>query len=213
MPDLSSLSNMFSAISDTDITTALSDALTSTLALSLLALSTLYTLTLSPTPPTPAFSLDYILHILSFLFPPLPYLYSFLLSYILSLFAISHPSASTSAATCLIIAAWYTVLYTLSALNSRFGYGAAKRVIWSNQVAVVTGGAGGLGWLMARLLQLKGAEVVVWDVREPDEWDEAEGGGVKWMKVDVGDADAVEKAYKRVCDEVCRLIFSSSLFS
>lgn len=53
----------------------------------------------------------------------------------------------------------------------------------------------------------------MWDVREPDEWDEAEGGGVKWMKVDVGDADAVEKAYKRVCDEVCRLIFSSSLFS
>lgn len=47
----------------------------------------------------------------------------------------------------------------------------------------------------------------MWDVREPDEWAEADEGGVKWMKVDVGDAAAVEKAYQRVCDEVCRLRF------
>lgn len=189
----------------------MSDSLTPTLLLSLLLPSTLYLLTLSPTPPTPAFSLDYLLHISSFLFPPLPYLYSFLLSYILSLYSISHPSAPDSAPTCLIIAVWYTFLYCLSALNTRLGYGAAKPVIWSNQIAVVTGGAGGLGWLMARLLELKDAEVVVWDVREPDEWAEAEEGGVKWMKVDVGDADAVEKAYKWVCDEVCRLCFSCIL--
>ena len=45
----------------------------------------------------------------------------------------------------------------------------------------------------------------MWDVREPDEWAEDDEGGVKWMKVDVGDADAVEKAYRRVCDEVCRV--------
>lgn len=85
--------------------------------------------------------------------------------------------------------------------------------MWREQVAVVTGGAGGLGWLMAKLLELKGAEVVVWDVREPDERAEADEGGVKWMGVDVGDVDAVEKAYKRVCDEVCRFFLFCSVYS
>lgn len=75
-------------------------------------------------------------------------------------------------------------------------------MIWREQIAVVTGGAGGLGWLVAKILELKGAEVVVWDIRAPEEWDEQEGG-VKWYKVDVGDADAVETAYQRVVEEVC----------
>jgi len=66
---------------------------------------------------------------------------------------------------------------------------------------------------MAKLLELKGAEVVVWDVREPDEWAEADEGGVRWMSVDVGDVDAVEKAYKRVCDEVCRFSLFWSIYS
>ncbi|KEQ74260.1 NAD(P)-binding protein [Aureobasidium namibiae CBS 147.97] len=181
---------------------ALSEVLTPTLLTSLTILSIFYPLTLSPTPPTPTLSLDYCLHVLSFLFPPLPYLYSFALSYILSLHAINHPTTVTSALTCFIIAVWYTSLYTLSALNTRLGNGRSRAVVWREQIAVVTGGAGGLGWLMAKLLELRGAEVVVWDVREPDEWAGADEGGVRWMSVDVGDVDAVEKAYKRVCHEV-----------
>jgi NAD(P)-dependent dehydrogenase (short-subunit alcohol dehydrogenase family) len=92
-------------------------------------------------------------------------------------------------------------------------------LVWSNQIAVITGGAGGLGWLIAKILELKGVGVVVWDVKAPDEWSESEEeeGGVKWMQVDVGDADAVEKAYGEVVRDVgsvvsffCLTIFSIS---
>ena len=87
-------------------------------------------------------------------------------------------------------------------------------MIWDRQIAVVTGGAGGLGFLIAKILELKGVEVVVWDIRAPDEWDETEEaeGGIKWMKVDVGNAEEVEVAYKKVVDQVCRSFFFLSQF-
>jgi hypothetical protein len=178
----------------------LSDALTPSLLTILLTLSILYLLTLSLHPSTPTFSLDYTLHILSFLFPPLPYIYSILLSYILCLFILN----STPTPTPFLLCFWYTLLYSLSTLNTRLGNGAPRPLIWTEQIAVITGGAGGLGWLIAKILELKGVEVVVWDVKAPQEWseDEEEEGGVKWMEVDVGDAHAVEKAYKEVVRDV-----------
>jgi hypothetical protein len=66
--------------------------------------------------------------------------------------------------------------------------------------------------LIAKILELKGVGVVVWDVKAPDEWSESEEdeGGVKWMKVDVGDADAVEKAYGEVVRDVGSVVSFSS---
>lgn len=81
-------------------------------------------------------------------------------------------------------------------------------MVWSDQVAVVTGGAGGLGWLVAKLLELKGAEVAVWDVKAPEEWNEHdESEGIKWYKVDVGNAEEVDSAYKKVQKDVRRGCF------
>jgi hypothetical protein len=190
-----------------NLSTTLSETLTPTLYTTLLTLSITFLLTRSPHPSSPSFSLDYTLHLLSFLFPPLSYIYSLLTSYTLCLLTLSKPLSLTPTILCF----WYTLLYTLSALNTRYGHGAAKKVVWREQIAVVTGGAGGLGWLVAKVLELKGAEVVVWDVRAPDEWDGQEGG-VKWFKVDVGDADAVETAYRRVVEEVCRPVFSLQFY-
>jgi NAD(P)-dependent dehydrogenase (short-subunit alcohol dehydrogenase family) len=182
-----------------NISTTLSTTLTPTLYTTLLTLSILYILTLSPHPSSPSFNLDYIFHLLSFLFPPLSYIYSLALSYTLCLLTLSKPLSLTPPILCV----WITFLYTLTALNTHFGHGAPRRVVWREQIAVVTGGAGGLGWLIAKILELKGAEVVIWDIQAPNEWTEEEGG-VKWYKVDVGDADAVETAYQRVVKEVCR---------
>jgi hypothetical protein len=189
--------------------TTLSEPFTPTLLTTLLILTTLYILTLSPHPLTPTFSLDYTLHILFFLFPPLPYIYSLLLSYTLCLFTLN----STPTATPFILCFWYTFLYSASALNTRLGNGSTRPLVWSNQIAVITGGAGGLGWLIAKILELKGVEVVVWDVKAPEEWseDQEDEGGVKWMQVDVGDADAVEKAYGEVVRDVRRPSFSSDI--
>ncbi|THX85105.1 NAD(P)-binding protein [Aureobasidium pullulans] len=177
------------------LTTDILSLFTPSTTILLLSISTLYSITLSPHPHTPSFSLDYLLHLTSILFPPLPYIYFLAISYILTLLAISKPIHATP----FLIAVWYTILYGIRALNTRFGNGKARKVVWGQQIAVVTGGAGGLGWMIAEVLERKGCGVVVWDVKKPDEWTENEDEeGIRWYKVDVGDAEAVEKAYEKV---------------
>ncbi|KAH0339763.1 NAD(P)-binding protein, partial [Aureobasidium melanogenum] len=170
-----------------------------TFLLTLLSLTILYFLTLSPLPTTPSLSLDYLLHLTRIVFPPLGHIYSLCIGYTLSILVIN--SAVPLAP--IVVAVWYTLLYATTALNTRLGHGKARKVVWSDQIAVVTGGAGGLGWLVARLLQLKGAEVVVWDIKAHEEWNEDDDDeGIKWYKVDVGDAEEVDAAYKKVQNDL-----------
>ncbi|KAG9686970.1 NAD(P)-binding protein, partial [Aureobasidium melanogenum] len=170
-----------------------------TFLLTLLALSLLYFLTLSPLPTTPSLSLDYLLRLTRIFFPPLGHIYSLCIGYTLSILVVN----SAVPAAPIVVVVWYTLLYATTALNTRLGHGKAKKVVWSEQIAVVTGGAGGLGWLVARLLQLKGAEVVVWDIKAPEEWNEDDDDeGIKWYKVDVGDAEEVDAAYKKVQNDL-----------
>ncbi|KAG9944919.1 NAD(P)-binding protein, partial [Aureobasidium melanogenum] len=167
--------------------------------LTFLALSLLYFLTLSPLPTTPSLSLDYLLRLTRIFFPPLGHIYSLCIGYTLSILVTN----SAVPVAPIVVAVWYTLLYATTAFNTRLGHGKAKKVVWSEQIAVVTGGAGGLGWLVARLLQLKGAEVVVWDVKAPEEWNEDDDDeGIKWYKVDVGDAEEVDAAYKKVQNDL-----------
>ncbi|KAI5243416.1 NAD(P)-binding protein [Aureobasidium subglaciale] len=157
----------------------------------------LYTLTLSPLPSTPASSLDYLLHLASFLFPPIQFIWSCALGSFLSYLAI----AKTPSYLPFALATWYTLLYSLSAINTRVGNGKARKLVWNQQIAVITGGAGGLGWLVAKILELKGVSVAVWDVKAPEE-SEREEGGVQWYRVDVTDVQEVEKAWQRVKDDL-----------
>lgn len=170
----------------------------------LLSLTILYFLTLSPLPATPSLSLDYLLRLTRIFFPPLGHIYSLCIGYTLSILVIN----SAVPVAPIVVAVWYTLLYATTALNTRLGHGKAKKVVWGEQIAVVTGGAGGLGWLVARLLQLKGAEVVVWDIKAPEEWNEDDDDeGIKWYKVDVGDAEEVDAAYKKVQNDVRSTLF------
>ncbi|CAD0115055.1 unnamed protein product [Aureobasidium uvarum] len=171
--------------------------------LTLIPLSLLYTLTLSPLPSSPAFSLDYLLHLCRILFPPLMQIYSLCLGYTLC-FLVLHSSIPI---TSFLVAAWYTTLYSLSTLNTRFGHGTSKPITWSEQTSVITGGAGGLGWLIAQILERKGATVVVWDIKPPQGYAEDAEQGVKWYKVDVGQVEQVESAYAKVKEDVRSPIF------
>ncbi|KAH0153571.1 NAD(P)-binding protein, partial [Aureobasidium melanogenum] len=165
----------------------------------LLTLSILYLLTFSPLPTTPSLNLDYLLHLTRILFPPLGHIYSLCIGYTLSILVIN----SAIPVAPVVVALWYTLLYSASALNIRLGLGKAKKFVWSDQIAVVTGGAGGLGWLVAKLLELKGAEVVVWDIKAPEEWNEDdEDEAIKWYKVDVGNAEEVDSAYRKVQNDI-----------
>ncbi|CAD0087655.1 unnamed protein product [Aureobasidium vineae] len=166
--------------------------------LTLIPLSLLYTLTLSPLPSSPSFSLDYLLHLCCILFPPLAQVYSLCLGYILCILTLH----STIPLAPILVGVCYSLLYTLSALNTRFGHGPRRKITWSEQTAVITGGAGGLGWLIAQILERKGATVVVWDIKPPQGYSEDAEEGVKWYKVDVGQAEQVENAYARVKEDL-----------
>lgn len=73
-----------------------------------------------------------------------------------------------------------------------------NRIDLSGQVGVVTGGAQGLGFAMARRLLASGAMMSLWDMNaERLEAARAElGGGVATAVVDITDADAVVEAHR-----------------
>lgn len=170
----------------------------------LLTLAILYPFSLAPHPSRPSFSIDYLFYLLtSFLFPPLHILWSGVIGFSLSLLATNKPASSASIAA-VFVACFLTALYALGWSNVRLGYGKRRKVDWENEVAVVTGGAGGLGWMIAQILAKKGAAVAVWDVKKPQEWSEEdqEDGGIRWYKCDIGNVDEVQKTRDLVQEHV-----------
>ncbi|KAI4726314.1 NAD(P)-binding protein [Aureobasidium sp. EXF-10728] len=166
--------------------------------LTLIPLSILYTLTLPPLPSSLSLNLDSLLHVCRILFPPLTQVYSLCVGYVLCTLTLY----SFIPVVAVLVAGWYTLLYAVVAINTRLGYGPRRAITWSEQIAVVTGGAGGLGWLIAQILQLRGATVVVWDIQPPQEYAGDAEGGVQWYKVDVGQVEQVESAYEKVKNDV-----------
>src|SRR3954454_2217778 len=74
------------------------------------------------------------------------------------------------------------------------------------RVAIVTGGARGIGAATARRLTADGARVAIADVDEPSATATAAdiGGGAIGIGCDVTDATACERAVARVVDELGR---------
>jgi NAD(P)-dependent dehydrogenase (short-subunit alcohol dehydrogenase family) len=92
-----------------------------------------------------------------------------------------------------------------------------RTVDFENEVVVITGGASGLGLLIAQNYGMRGASVAVLDVRDFGEEgiEEVFGAGVLYIRCDVGDRAEVEDAKGRIVDEVCfiYLFFLVFLFS
>lgn len=77
----------------------------------------------------------------------------------------------------------------------------------SEEVIVITGGASGLGLLIAEVYGMRGATVAVLDVKKLED---GEARGVTSYVCDVGDKAQVAKVAKEIEEEVC-LLFSSTL--
>lgn len=74
----------------------------------------------------------------------------------------------------------------------------------TNEVVLVTGGASGLGLLVAQMYAMKGASVAVLDIRDigSKEQDEVFGGDVRYFRCDVADRRALEGVKGEIENEV-----------
>jgi NAD(P)-dependent dehydrogenase (short-subunit alcohol dehydrogenase family) len=104
-----------------------------------------------------------------------------------------------------IIATGYAIFLTLIAIakvfNARIAYGLPRTVELSDEVVVITGGASGLGLLMARIYAMRGVSVAVLDLKS--EKDVEVGEGVEYYVCDVGRREVLEGVLRRIEVEVC----------
>lgn len=117
-----------------------------------------------------------------------------------------------------IFATGYAVFLTLLAMaktvNRRIAYGLPRTVDLSEEVVVITGGASGLGLLIARVYGLRGVSVAVLDVKEVADvegWDES--SGVEYYQCDIGNRKEVEGTARRIEKDVCFVFVFGCLFT
>ena len=94
-------------------------------------------------------------------------------------------------------------------MNERLAFGKKRAFDWTEEVVVITGGAGGLGLLIAEVYGMRGVSVAVLDTKEGPE--EGEARNVYFYKCDVGDYKQVEAAAKKIEEEVCFFPFPPTI--
>lgn len=94
-----------------------------------------------------------------------------------------------------------TLCWLLSVINKRAAYGIPRQIDWDTEVVVITGGAHGLGKVIAEMYGMRGANVAVLDITKPDK--ESEGlAGVQFYACDISDAEAVENVAQQIEHDV-----------
>ncbi|EPE25048.1 NAD(P)-binding Rossmann-fold containing protein [Glarea lozoyensis ATCC 20868] len=88
-------------------------------------------------------------------------------------------------------ASFLTFLFFANILNKQIAYSKPRKVKHSDEVIVITGGASGLGLLIAEVYGMRGASVAVLDIKGLDS---GEARGVSVYQCDVGDKEQVAKA-------------------
>lgn len=100
-------------------------------------------------------------------------------------------------------AIFISVMWIASAVNQRIANGAPREVDLGEEVIVVTGGASGLGMLVAEVYGMRGASVAVLDVNEMEN---GEARGVTFYKCDVSDKEQVAKVAVEIEKDVSILM-------
>jgi len=99
-------------------------------------------------------------------------------------------------------AAFISLCWIVGAINNRLAFGLPREVDLSEEVIVITGGASGLGLLIAEVYGMRGATVAVLDVKEMEN---GEARGVTYYKCDVTDKAQVANVAAKIEKEVRRL--------
>jgi hypothetical protein len=106
-------------------------------------------------------------------------------------------------------ASFLTLLWVLSVFNKRIAYGVPREVNYDEEVIIITGGASGLGRLIADFYAMRGSTVAVLDVKRPKD---DEMMGIEFFECDVSNSDRVEETIQNLNQSVCsKLIPLSSL--
>jgi hypothetical protein len=92
-----------------------------------------------------------------------------------------------------VYATCVTVFALLHMLDKRLAWGPPRKLNWDEEVVVITGGAGGLGKVLAETYGMRGVSVAVLDIREPEEQNEALEN-VRFYKCDISSIADVQKA-------------------
>jgi hypothetical protein len=103
-----------------------------------------------------------------------------------------------------IAIAWSILMSAIGIFNiisDRIAFGSPREVDLSEEVIVITGGADGLGGLLAETYGMRNANIAVLDIKDMDQ-DEAEEKGITYYKCDVGDAKQVEAAAAKIVKDV-----------
>ncbi|KAF2766498.1 NAD(P)-binding protein [Teratosphaeria nubilosa] len=100
-----------------------------------------------------------------------------------------------------IYASLITLLWLLSVFDNRIAYGKPREVNWDEEVVVITGGASGLGKILAETYGMRGASVAVLDVQKPQHESEALEN-VRFSLCDVSDATAVSNAAQQISKDL-----------
>jgi NAD(P)-dependent dehydrogenase (short-subunit alcohol dehydrogenase family) len=130
----------------------------------------------------------------TFLHPIIPWFLP--LAYRAQGFQYHHPPLYLSAGYAFII----TLLWLIQRINIQLAFGAPRTFDWTEEVVLITGGASGLGLLIAEVYGMRGVSVAVLDKNCVT--GESEARNVYFYQCDVGDVSQVEAAKKRVEEEL-----------
>jgi len=117
----------------------------------------------------------------------------------LCLRAQEYPWTALSTQGSIFYASLLTLLFFLGVLNRQVAYSKPRTVDLGEEVIVITGGASGLGLLIAEVYGMRGATVAVLDVLDLESGD---ARGVTAYKCDVGDKAQVAKVAAQIEKEV-----------
>lgn len=92
-------------------------------------------------------------------------------------------------------AGFISLLWIADAISQRMAFGLPREVDLSEEVIVITGGAGGLGMLIAEVYGMRGASVAVLDINDMEN---GEARGVTYYRCDVGDKAQVAKVTSEI---------------
>ncbi|KAL1953868.1 hypothetical protein VTO42DRAFT_2092 [Malbranchea cinnamomea] len=120
----------------------------------------------------------------------------------------SHPSFLFTT----LYATLLTLLVLASAVNRRLAYGQPRNVNFAEEVVLITGGASGIGKIIAEIYGMRGVSVAVLDIMartmdgvgSGEEGVEEEMSNVRYYRCDVGDRTQLEDIAKRVEEDLGR---------